>query len=446
MAKIELPYWANQIVENPYPEKIDRFVITGGLGSAKTTMGLLAFFMHILRNKNTSMWWVVGPTHSRIDDAVIPAAIFALNLLGFVPNVHYVLKKSKPSTINLYTNQEIRFLSADKPQYFVSASIGGYYLTAEMQAKREVYENLEARTRAKSAKHTVGIIEGTPEGDRWTKDEFDFDKVDLNRKMRRFIVETYDNEHNLSPGYIDRLFSIYAGNPAKIESYIFGRFASFRSGDVYNFVESRNVIDDITADAYRPISICWDFNANPVTWSAWQFVPYQIGNARKYREICIDESSLNCHNLNDACLEIAKAFPPSRYANTEMQIWGDRSGHSTSHKAPGSDYSNILNILTEVYDNVSIKATRKVTPVRASIEVLNRLFLYELVLICQRCKNVRRSLNNTKWAQGKDDIEKKAGETHTHHADGLKYRIYDLYKNANIDNLLENLITKGTNY
>ncbi len=111
--------------------------------SSKTTNGLLTFFINILNNPLAKMWWVIAPTHSRIDDSVIPASVFALDLMGLKAGVHYKLVRSKPATIRIHsTGQEIRFISADRPDLMVSATLGGYFITEAFRIKRQVYENV----------------------------------------------------------------------------------------------------------------------------------------------------------------------------------------------------------------------------------------------------------------------------------------------------------------
>lgn len=443
--RFQLPYWAGQILQDTFHE---RYVITGGLGSAKTTAGLGAFLIWILRNPKAKFWWVCAPTHSRTHDSVLPAVIFNLNRLNFVAGRDFKLTKSSPATITLNaTGQEIRFISADRPDLMVSATLGGYFITEAFRIKREVYENIESRTRSRFVERTIGILEGTPEGDTWGKDEFNIDKSDPSRLLRRFILHTADNQHNLDKNYIPRLERIYAHSPAMIRSYLYGEFTNFRSGDVFaQYLESRNVIDDMEADPSQEINICFDFNATPLTWTAWQKRLYPINNVLRQREICIAESSLELRDLFSACVEIGVAFPPDKFRNTKINIWGDRTGHAVSHKAKGTDFTNIQKELGEVYKNIEIKAPRQVTPIRASVDITNSLLMYELILICAKCKNLRRSLNNTKWSDKKNkvDLEKPAGETHTHHSDGMRYRIWWDYRMADINTLISQSII-GTN-
>jgi len=441
--RYKLPYWAGQILQDTYHE---RYVITGGLGSAKTTAGLGAFLIWILRNPKAKFWWVCAPTHSRTHDSVLPAMIFNLDRLNFVAGRDYRLTKSSPATITLIaTGQEIRFISADRPDLMVSATLGGYFITEAFRIKREVYENIESRTRSRFVERTIGILEGTPEGDTWGKTEFDIHKSDPSRLLRRFILHTADNQHNLDKNYIPRLERIYAHSPAMLRSYIYGEFTNFRSGDVFaQYLESRNVIDNIEADHTQEINICFDFNATPLTWTAWQKTRYKIGLTSRHREICIAESSLELRDLFSACVEIGIAFPPDKYRDTKFNIWGDRTGHAKSHKSPGTDFDNIQKELEQIYKNVEVKAPRQITPIRASVDIVNSMLMYELILVCERCKNLRRSLNNTKWATGKADLEKPQGETHTHHSDGMRYRIWWDYRMADINTLVSQSIT-GTN-
>jgi len=390
-----------------------------------------------MQSPDVPQWWDVCPTYSKVEDSLLPTYTEALEFLGLKANIDYRIVRSKPTVVHLNrTKQHIRLLSGDRPELMVSANIGGYAVREAGLLKQEVIENCEARTRHKKAIKTIGFVEGTPEGDNYYKDNYDIKKSDPARKLRRFILHTTDNAKNLADGYAERLIQTFAHNPAKVRSYLYGEFSSFRSGDVYaQFVESRNLIPTVRADPMRPIAICLDFNATPLTWSAWQTIPYKRGAFTRMREVCLAESSLACTDLYSAAIEIGMAFNPSVYSQTVFELWGDRTGHAKSHKAPGTDYSNLKKYLAETYREVVIRAAREVTPIRGSVDVTNRLLLYELALICDHCVNVRRSFNTTKWATGKDDIEKKAGETHTHHGDGLRYRLWQLYKDVNIENL-----------
>jgi hypothetical protein len=136
------------------------------------------------------------------------------------------------------------------------------------------------------------------------------------------------------------------------------------------------------------------------------------------------------------------------FVTSQIRVFGDRTGYAASHKVRGSDYDNLKKYLKEIFPNVTINAAREVTPIRASVDVCNKLFLYERLQINPSCRNVRRSFSNCTWKPGTDDIAKPAGETHTHHSDGARYRIYQLYKDFDFNDIYnssEKILTKGFN-
>lgn len=152
---------------------------------------------------------------------------------GMQPNVHYTIKRTKPIEITFHaTGQTMVLHSADRPELIVGTNIGGFLITEAGQIKREVFENCVARARDKKAERTIGILEGTPEGDGWFMDDFDFLGQHPEHPWRRFLLHTDDNIANLREGYIEALCRVHS--PTKLKSYRFGEFASFRTGDVFD--------------------------------------------------------------------------------------------------------------------------------------------------------------------------------------------------------------------
>lgn len=446
--RIEVPSWVGAINHDIKHTNLNRFVITGGLGSAKTHNSTLLFLSFIRQNPSAKTFWVIAPIHSRHKDSIVPMFVNILRTcFGKHNRIHYILRRSSPMEIEfLDTGQIIYFHSAERPEDMVSATLGGYYITEPGLMKRIAYEKVENRTRDGSIPKTLGILEGTPEGDNWYMDEFNFFGIDKERKLRRFILHTSDNAHNLEPGYVERQMRLYEHSHAKQRAYLFGEFHAFNTGNVFaQFAEHRNVIEDIEPLPLREVHLCFDFNASPLTWSAWQVMPYERKGRRVMREICVKESSLKSTNLFEAAVEIGLAFPAHTYSETVFKIWGDRTGHAKSHKSDGTDFSNLKKYLNERYRNVQIMAKKQITPIRASVDITNRLFLYELLLVCESCKNIRRSYNVTSWKDGKADIHKPTGEDHTHHSDGARYRHYWMYKDFDPEGLVERQNIIGVN-
>jgi len=430
-----VPTWVYQLLED---QESEYFAVTGGLGSGKTTGGTIAFLKAVLNNPTVLQWWAVALTHTKADDTLLPSFIFVLTeLFQLKPDDHFKILREKPIKIKIpSTGQTIALHSGDRPENMVGTNIGGYFITEAGLQKRAVWENCTARARDKRANKIIRILEGTPEGDNYFREQFDIDKIDREKKYRRFILHTDDNLHNLASSYIEQLERVY--DQTRLKSYRWGLFTSFNTGDVFeNYVESRNVAE-VEADPFLPIDLCFDFNYTPLTWSAWQNQIFVEKGIRVKKECCVNESSLDCTGLMQAAIEFGLKFPPAKFKNTPIYVYGDRTGHARSHKTDGTDYSNLKKYLSETYSNVTIKAAREVTPIRASVDVMNRMFLYERMVIATDCKNMRAGLRGCKWAAGKADIDKPQGETHTHHPDGARYRNYAKYKDtdfSNVDNI-----------
>lgn len=429
--------FAGWVYELCNSDKFAYFAITGGLGSGKTTAACAAFFYRIIDNPKTKQFWIVAPTYQKVDDTVLPTCHLVLQeVYGMKPDIDYTAHNSKPGKILLHkSKQTIYLLSGDRPEYMTSATIGGFWITEPGIQSRLVFEKCVDRNRDKTMKHCFGIIEGTPEGANWYMDEFNIDSIDEERSYRRIKVHTEDNADNLAVGYIDRLKRNYAYNPQKLASYLYGEFTNFTTGNVFaQYAESRNVpLEPYKLDPFLPLDICYDFNATPLCWSAWQVQHVNVDGLRRPLDVCLFESSLDDSNLYESAkgLALKILIEGGNDRNIKLNIFGDRTGHSASHKVQGSDFENLQNYLNEIFPNVEIKAQRPVIPIRASVDVTNKLLLYQRILINPQCVNVRRSLSSCCWKIGTDDIEKPKGETYTHHADGLRYRIWQLYENYN---------------
>jgi len=443
--------WVGQLTTD---RAYDTYAITGGLGSGKTTGVGVAFFARVLTNPKVKQFWVVAPTYAKVDDTMLPTACFVLsNWFGLKLDKHFKIRKTKPACLTiLATGQEIYFHSGDRPYAMVSATIGGYWISEPGIQTRAVFEKCVDRARDKKIDKVFGFIEGTPEGSNWYSDEFNIEGTDEDKSYRRFIIKTYDNIKNLADGYIERLKRTYSYSPAKILSYLYGQFANFTTGNVFaQYNESKNVLnEDYEPSPMRCVDLCFDFNATPLCWSCWQTTKVFIAGNAVFQDVCFMENDLNCSNLKDAVVDFAAHLLAynKQFKYSEIRVFGDRTGHAASHKIRGSDFDNIRKYLNEIFPNVTIKAARELTPIRASVDVCNKLFLYERLQINSVCKNVRRSFSNSAWKPGTDDIEKKQGETITHHADGARYRIYQLYKDFDFNDIYNSsakILTQGFN-
>lgn len=261
-----------------------------------------------------------------------------------------------------------------------------------------------------------------------------WNRYDEKRKYRRLIAWTSDNAKHLPADYIPSLIAKYGKNKALIKAHIFGEFCPMYEGNAYaNYIPSKHDINDRDLDPMRELDLCFDFNANPVAWTAIQTfrTTPRIG-IRSYLACGImHEAEYGNTQLDDAIAEFVAKVPVERYRFMQINIYGDRSGHATSHKTPGSDYDTIYKLLKQAgFTNVHIQASRQVAPETASVDATNRLFLEDLLFVCMRCKLTKKSFQATTWKQGARKLDKPSGETWSHHSDSVKYwawqRVKDL--------------------
>lgn len=414
-------------------------VLTGGLGAGKTFSLWVKHLSLCAVNSESELSAIFEPIYSKIIDTVIPTGRKVLNMMGFVENVHYKFTTSQPSPkcVLLASGQEIHLRSAENPETIVAVEYS--HVSGDELAiwKEDAYRNCRSRIRCPRAKVHQFIGATAPQGVNWAADEFDSDSQEgwtyteerdafhPGKRIRRLTMWTDENPY-IPAGYLRSLREIYGHNPNLIQSYRYGMFCPLVSGSAYaNYSPQRHDIPDKDADPFRELVLSWDFNAHPIAWVAAQRLPYQVGLETRFRYIVLDEANFDSSNLDEAVAEFAVKFPPERYRETVIGVYGDRTGHAASHKVRGSDYENIERLLRQCgYRRIDTRASRQVAPEAASVEAVNRLFREDLLFVCKNAKNLRRSLMATTWRKNERKIEKPVGETWTHHGDALKYWAY----------------------
>jgi hypothetical protein len=224
----------------------------------------------------------------------------------------------------------------------------------------------------------------------------------------------------------------YGHNPNLIKSYRYGLFCPLVEGAAYsNYNPQKHDVDDVEADPFKDLFFTLDFNANPMAWASaqkvWQEDLGPYGYTRKLKLRLTHESSGKSADLDDAVAEFASKHPVDRFAGTQIYIYGDRSGHSQSHRTKRTDYEQIAYYLKELgYKNVTVRAA-KVNPAETdSVGSVQRMFLEDTLLVCKRLKNVKRSLLATTWKENTRKIDKPANDTWTHWMDAVKYLVHQI--------------------
>ena len=409
--------------------------MTAGLGAGKTH-GICQWHHHRVQlNRGVKFSGFVEPTYQKIHDAALPTYKKVLESFGLSEGAHYrVIKSPYPKLIYLTQPHEVHFISGENPEKIVAVEYG---FASEDEAgiiPAEATRNLRSRIRDTASQTRQLMRGGAPQGINDFAKEFDSQTLPgwdltvsrdhrlLEKRYRRFIVWTDDNPF-LPPDYTQLLEDTYGHNKNLIRSYRYGEFCALVEGAAYkNYLPQKHDIDDVQPDQHRPIDLTWDFNANPLAWVAIQCFPFTEYGERRMKWVAVHEANQSSGQLDDACVEFAAKFPRALFANVPINLYGDMSGHGSSHKVRGSDYETIARLLRELgYNRVEIRAARSNPPETASVDALDNLFLRSQLYVCKRLRLLRNSLLATTWKEGTRKIDKPAGETWTHHGDAAKY-------------------------
>ena len=428
-------------------ETSNLLAVTAGLGSGKTHGAVQWHYDRVVLNAKAPRSVYVMPIYEMIWNTAVPTWDKVLTDYGLREGRDYTFVGSPiPLCRFRRAGHEVHFLSATRPDKIKAVEFSHGVMDEPGISRKESYDRLRERVRDQRAVANQLLLAGTPEGMTWFADEFDSDgqegwvrhttrDASLVRRiastgdeirLRRFRLSTYDNEAFLPAGYIAGLLDSYRANPAYVQAYIEGKFCPLVTGGCYaNYMPRVHDVDDRAADAQLTLDLTFDFNADPLAWVSLQTVAVEEFGERTHRRFALHEAGLGPNTLDEACVEFAAKHPPVLFYKTPIRIFGDSSGWSASHKTRKNDYEAVKYYLKELgYQRVEICAL-KFNPLETeSVDALNRWFLNRELVVCRRCSALRRSLVSTRWKEGEKRIEKKAGETHTHHSDAVKYYAY----------------------
>lgn len=432
---LEVPWWVSDTLQDGTDDR--RFWITKGLGSGGT-YGLAHWhYIQCLYNARSRFSWCIAPTYQQVADTLIPTFGEVLqSAFRLVEGVDYhLITSGRPRIEFPKRQQEIHFKSANRPDRMVGASVSHISGTEVGLWPRMAYEKSSARLRCPKAVRRQYLGEGTPEGFNWWEKEANFEEgVNEERNARRIVLHTADNTH-LKPGYVDQLRRTYEYDPAKLESYLYGKFVSFTKGTAYwEFFESRNVVLDVKPSPYLPILLCFDFNKYPIAWVAMQRQPHEKRGVRYHRFVALAESCGKSRGLQEGCAEFMAAFPSSEWRDARIEVYGDPSGYAGSAVSTLCGYDQILSFLRSRYSNVSLQAAKAAPRIQARLERTNALLAYEMYVVAAWCRNLIKSHKLTNLKEGLWEFEKPQGDDWTHWADASGYPLFQLTDEKDLEN------------
>ena len=169
-----------------------------------------------------------------------------------------------------------------------------------------------------------------------------------------------------------------------------------------------------------PIDLACDFNVDPMCWVLGQ---HHGDMAWSFDEIVIGAGA----STEAACAELTRRYPNRQ---TEVVVYGDRSGKSRDTRSKTTDYEIIRKRLQAAYHIVRFEVPDANPSVPGSVNAFNarlrsaagdvRYHLHP------RCVVGIKDLARVSWKQGTRDID-KSDKSLTHWSDAERYRIARLF-------------------
>ena len=445
MTSIYIPNWVFECQQIAKP--LVTHHITKGYGSGGTwgaTVWHAYQSLYVNQDFDESIY--IAPTYAQIETPVVITMFETLSrYFKLEQGKHYSMRWGRLPTLTfLNTNHKIRFISANNPERLIGINASHATGTEPGLWKSEVFERLTSRVRLKGASNQK-LFEGTPEGmtawerlanfeGKWRKDH------------HRIILPTEYNRHNLGEGWIEALIESLQHDEAKLLAYTEGVFTNFIKGDAFWNWRSKYIDPHAIQTHLAPICVCWDFNLAPLSWVVFQPTTQDISGFRRKIFPIVSEASGNSKGLTEAIADFIYKFPPEIYQETEINIYGDCNGNNKNYRAEGSDYDEILKALRRRYSNVNFRVKPSNPRVKARLERVNNLFIYDRIKVNPQCVRTIRAFEKTGLKQGTYDIEKPSKEDWTHFGEAVSYGLYDITVHEDLEKPSERIkIISGKN-
>jgi len=363
--------------------------LVGGYGCGKTYIGAMRLLKLSYVNSGIPGMYI-SPTYPLAEKTIIPTLKEIMERAG----ISFTHNQQKHQfTINDWDGQ-FWIGSGEKPDSLRGPNLWGGGIDEPFIQKREVLEQLLARTRHPNAQHREIFLTGTPEQLNWgyeicTERAKDYD-------LGMVVGSTLDNTH-LPKDYTDSLLSAY--NENQIAAYVHGQFVNLTKGRVYDQFDRTKHLIERNDLARLPVVVGMDFNVEKMTCS----LAYKGTNwIHVFKQIVLRNS-----NTFELAHELKRIAP-------NVTIYPDPAGRSRASNATKSDHQ----ILRD--NGFNVIAPKAHDPVKEGVNNVNALLKNMLLTVDPSCQDLISDLERCVWKQG--DIDKTDPER-THSSDGLRYLV-----------------------
>lgn len=412
----------------PHNELTDIALYQGGVGSGKTTAGVLLGYT--LANIYPGSRGLVGAqTYSLLKDTTREV------YRNLIDKSEIKSWKSSPDNLVLKNGSQIWFRHLSNPARLSSMEFSWIHIEEGSQISSETFKALLARLRyndfesisPKINKRYRIFITSNPEESFGYLYETFIEPGEAKPNVRFIRAPTRENHYllELKPDYIDLLESMVDEDYAKI--YLEGLTANITKRRVYrNFDRTLDVCDHLSVDPAQVLHFSFDFNVDFMICLVIQESP----NKKTH---IIDEVIQKDGSSTEALAK--KVYQKYGTHPSGVCIHGDATGYARNHRTRLSDY-NIIR--TELRNMKNLKVKVKAGSANPSVRDRTNAVNFRLqnakgnrnIKIADSCKYLIKSLEQTRFTEGKFEKEKVRDASDPrfvidHPGDALDYYIAD---------------------
>jgi hypothetical protein len=402
-------------------------LFTGGWGSGKTTALCAKSLKLSAINAPLPGIWLV-PNWDHVEKTILPALESIDPDSGqpwFLTPGQYHYHQTK-HILTWVGGGPIWFMTAENFKGIAGPNVAWLAVDEPGSIRHEAWRNAVARVRHPGAKLRQRVASGTPEGLGWLMDMFGDPSRPDHYKVYRMRTDENTELLRHNPDFLTQVKE--NASEAEVQSYLGGLFVNLTGALAHpQFSEDLHWLETVEVEPTVPLRLCFDFNVDPMTLGLAQILPGPHGPEVRV----VDWVSEYGGTVETCCQKLKERYPkgwrPGAY------IYGDATGRARHVKSLKSNYQIIREALagwaslTERVPSVNPPVSERVNAVNRLLKDargVTRLWVRKTQpsRICPT-KDLVRSFQKTIIPSGTDDIQKKAGETHTHPAEALGYLV-----------------------
>ena len=351
-----------------------------------------------------------APTYPMLRDATAAALLEVLNR----NRIPHELNRAENFVVMRDTGSKILFRAVEEFERLRGSNLAWFGLDELTYAPEQAWLRLEGRLRDPQARRLCGFAVWTPRGYDWVYERFVARRIE---GYEMVMAEPFENRHLLEqvPDYYERLRGSY--DERFFEQEALGQYVNLHAERVYHAFERAGNVEDAELEGRRPLLWALDFNFDPMS----SVVAQRDGE----RIRVLDEIVLRKATTAQACEEFERRY--QKHA-AGVAVYADATG-ARQQTSGTSDVAALREFFRSgAYGNVNFRIPTANPPVRERVLLMNAKLAAadgtRSLTVSSRCTELLKDLEQVKYKEGSQVIDKESDPRRTHLSDALGYLIW----------------------